>query len=211
MYDADAPPSLPLLAAHVYYRALLTVPSLIRTWWEDLKDRQLSSAIISFTSAHFSPILIASEFSQIKPSSTESAADGQADPEPLSDDVFNVKVASSVNEVSAIFNVDEQQMEIWVKLPVGYPLRSVEVKPIRRVGVNEKVWRRWLFAVQQVITAHVGSSFLFMMLNFLTVALSFRRTEESWTDLLFSRKQPVYISKDKWNALFVIRASHPLS
>ncbi|KIJ37270.1 hypothetical protein M422DRAFT_33818 [Sphaerobolus stellatus SS14] len=151
MYDDDAPQSLSLLAAHVYYRALLTVPSLVRTWWEGLKDRQLSTAISTFTSSYFSPVLIASEFSQIKPT-----ADTAAGSEPLSDDTFSVKVATAVNEVLATFNVDEQQMEIGVKLPAGYPLRGVEVRPIKKVGVTEKVWRRWLFAVQQVITAHNG-------------------------------------------------------
>ncbi|KAF8580184.1 hypothetical protein K439DRAFT_1357639 [Ramaria rubella] len=150
LYDANAPQSLQLLAAHVYYRALLTVPSLIRTWWEDLKDRQLSTAITAFTSSYFSPVLIASELVHVKPSHAEE------EEEPLMDESFNVKVALAINEVTATFNVDDQQMEIAVKLPVGYPLKTVEVRPIRRVGVPEKVWRKWLFAVQQVVTSHNG-------------------------------------------------------
>lgn len=153
VYDVDAPSSLPLLAAHVYYRALLTVPSLIRTWWEDLKDRQLSAAIATFTSSYFSPVLIASEFIHIKPSSRAGAtAPGD---EALNDETFNVRVALAINEVTAAFTVDDQQMEIAIKLPTGYPLKAVDVRPIRRVGVAEKVWRRWLFAVQQVVTSHV--------------------------------------------------------
>ncbi|GJJ10582.1 hypothetical protein Clacol_004809 [Clathrus columnatus] len=151
MYDADVPYSLQLLAAHVYYRGLLTVPSLIRTWWEDLKDRQLSSAIASYTSTYFSPVLVASEFIHLNP--TKRAEAGE---EPLGDDTFKVKIAQAINEVTATFLVDEQQMEIGVKLPAGYPLRTIEVKPIKRVGVHEKTWRRWLFAVQQVITTHNG-------------------------------------------------------
>lgn len=158
-YDEDAPPRLQLLAAHVYYRALLTIPSLIRTWWEDLKDRQLSSAISAFTSSYFSPVLIASELGQVK------SVKDDREVEPLADDTFNIKVATTINEVTAIFNVDEQQMEIGVKLPVGYPLRAVEIRPVRRVGVTEKVWRRWLFAVQQTITAHVSYGVSMMVSN----------------------------------------------
>lgn len=151
MYDAEAPYGLQLLAAHVYYRGLLTVPSLIRAWWESLKDRQLSSAIASYTSTYFSPVLIASEFVHVKPS-TQTAKAGE---EPLADDTFKIKVAQATNEVTASFLVDEQQMEVGIKLPGDYPLHAVEVKAIRKVGVNEKMWRRWMFTVQQVITAHV--------------------------------------------------------
>lgn len=151
MYDADAPYSLQSLAAHVYYRGLLTVPSLIRTWWEGLKDRQLSSAIASYTSMYFSPVLVASEFVHVKPSTRAEAGE-----EPLGDDTFKIKVAHATNEVTASFLVDEQHMEIGVKLPNGYPLRTVEVRPIKKVGVNDKIWRRWLFAVQQVMTTQVS-------------------------------------------------------
>ncbi|KAF8531403.1 hypothetical protein JB92DRAFT_2851839 [Gautieria morchelliformis] len=154
LYDADAPPSLHLLAAHLYYRALLTIPSLVRTWWEELKDRQFSAAIAAFTSSYFSPVLIASELIHVKPSSrtaVTTAADGA-----LNDETFNVRVALAVNEVTATFTVDDQQMEIGIKLPVGYPLKPVDVRPIRRVGVPEKVWRKWLFVVQQVVTSHNG-------------------------------------------------------
>jgi len=151
LYDPEVPQSLRLLAAHIYFRALTTFPSLIRTWWEDLKDRQLSAAINTYTSTHFSPILITSELGHLKP-----AARSDAGEEPLTDEVFHVKIALAINEVTASFAVDDQRMEIGIKLPVGYPLRTVEVRPINKVGVADKVWRRWLFAIQQVVTTHNG-------------------------------------------------------
>lgn len=155
VYDAESSRSLRLLAAHVYYRALLTVPSLVRSWWLELKDRQLSTAVTSYTSSYFSPVLIASELSHVKPSSRAAAA---ARDESLADESFSVKVALAVNEVTATFNVDEQQMEIGVRLPAEYPLRAVEVRDIRRVGVRDNLWRKWLFAVQQVVTSQVWTS-----------------------------------------------------
>ena len=101
VYEADASLSLQLLAAHVYHRALLTVPSLVRIWWEDLKDRQNSAAIATFTSSYFSPVLIASELIHVRPTSrTDAAAVGD---KPLSDNTFDVKVALAVNEVTAMF------------------------------------------------------------------------------------------------------------
>lgn len=101
-------------------------------------------------------MLIASELIHVKPSSRAAAT--AAGDEVLSDETFNVKIALAINEVTATFIVDDQQMEIAIKLPIGYPLKTVDVRPIRRVGVTEKVWRRWLFAIQQVVTSHVCAS-----------------------------------------------------
>lgn len=46
-------------------------------------------------------------------------------------------------------------MEIAVRLPSEYPLKPVEVKDVRRVGVDERKWKAWLLAVQQVVTNRV--------------------------------------------------------
>ena len=52
--------------------------------------------------------------------------------------------------------VDEQKMEIGVKLPADYPLHGVEVREIQKLGVEEKRWRGWLLAVQQIVTSQVS-------------------------------------------------------
>lgn len=57
---------------------------------------------------------------------------------------------------TAQYVVDEQPMEIAIRLPADYPLHGVEVKDVRRVGVTEAKWRAWLLAVQQVVTSRDG-------------------------------------------------------
>lgn len=57
--------------------------------------------------------------------------------------------------MTASYIVDEQAMEIAVRLPAEYPLKPVEVKDVRRVGVDERKWKAWLLAVQQVVTNRV--------------------------------------------------------
>ena len=142
--------TLPVLAAHVYYRALQTVPSLIRSYWEAVKNRQLSLAISAFTSKHLSPVLIANELAHLRDPNDPTA-------QALSDNAdFVVKVAGGANEVKAQFTVDEQTMEIGIRLPSDYPLAAVEVKDVRKVGVTEAQWRAWLLAVQQVVTSQNG-------------------------------------------------------
>ncbi|KAF8624962.1 hypothetical protein AX15_005604 [Amanita polypyramis BW_CC] len=147
LYEQGTPFSIPVLAAHLYYRALLTVPSLIHNWVLDCKDRQLSSAVINYTSTHFSPVIIQAELAHTK--SAEVTSD-------LVDENFKVKVASSTNEVVAAYAVDEHQLEIKLKIPGDWPLHKIEVKDVKRVGVDEHRWRAWILAVQQSIWSHNG-------------------------------------------------------
>ncbi|KAK7439775.1 hypothetical protein VKT23_017349 [Stygiomarasmius scandens] len=139
--------SLKVLAAHLYYRALLTVPSLIHAWVLDCKDRQLSSAVATYTSTHFSPLIIKAELAHVKdPESTLE----------LADENLSIKVASLTNEVAASYLVDEHQLEIRLKIPTDWPLHRVEIKDVKRVGVDENRWRAWILAVQQTIWAQNG-------------------------------------------------------
>ncbi|KAF8056637.1 hypothetical protein FPV67DRAFT_646018 [Lyophyllum atratum] len=146
-YEPGSEFALPLLTAHLYYRALLTIPSLIHTWVLDCKDRQLSSTITNYTSQYFSPVIIRTELAHVKSPESTSL---------LVDENFTIKVASSVNEVVASYAVDEHQLEIKLKIPSDWPLHKIEVKDMKRVGVDENRWRAWMLAVQQIIWSHNG-------------------------------------------------------
>lgn len=140
LYEPDEAFTLQVLAAYLYYRALLDIPSLIHSWVLDCKDRQLSSTITSYTSTHFSPVIIRTELVHVK--SSETATE-------LEDDTFKIKVAPNINEVVASYLVDEHQLEMKIKIPSDWPLHKMEVKDIKRVGVDEKHWRSWMLGVQQ--------------------------------------------------------------
>jgi len=142
LYDPDDTLSVRLLAAHLYYRALLTIPSLVRSWLEDCKDKNLFTSVTNYTATHFSPVIIKTEIIHIK--SPESV-------EELSAENLTIKVASAVNEVTAVYNVDEHQLELTLKIPNDWPLQRVTVKDSKRIGVSEDRWRRWLLGVQQIV------------------------------------------------------------
>ncbi|KAJ3574319.1 hypothetical protein NP233_g1845 [Leucocoprinus birnbaumii] len=146
LFELGSSISIHLLAAHLYYRALLTVPSLIYSWLSNCKDRQLSTTITSYTSQYFSPVIIDVELAHVK---------GPAGRE-LSDDSMTIKVATAVNEVQASYLVDEHQLEIKLKIPTDWPLHKIEVKDLKRVGVDQDRWRAWILAVQQTIWSHNG-------------------------------------------------------
>lgn len=139
--------SVQAFAAHVYFRALLTVPSLIHSWLQECKDRQVSTALTTYTSNHFSPVIIWKELGTVK------------DPETLSSletDNLKIKVAMPINEVSVSYLVDEHQLEIKLKIPSDWPLHKIEIKDVKRVGVDENRWRAWIFGIQQTIWSQNG-------------------------------------------------------
>lgn len=77
-------------------------------------------------------------------------------PDPLAEDPLSIKVASSVNEVKAVYSIDDQALELTVRLPSDYPLSPVDIRDSKRVGVTENTWRAWMLAVQQVISTGVS-------------------------------------------------------
>ncbi|KAG8852759.1 hypothetical protein FRB91_005987 [Serendipita sp. 411] len=173
LYEVDSfyvqlfePTSMTVLGAHVYYRALRAIPSLVRVWWTECKDRQLSNAIATYTASYFSPVLVSAELASLRPpfQSEQQATAGQpqvSGRELLEDEATSVRVSGVGGqagswEVSMSYVIDEQKMEMGVKLPSEYPLRNVEVKDGRRVGVPETKWRGWLFAVQQLVGTQNG-------------------------------------------------------
>jgi hypothetical protein len=137
------------LRLHVFYRALETMPTLIRGWYESCKDRQLTMSFMSAVTKHFSPILISNEFAVLKAPGAISE---------LEDDNLTIKVVSGAPEVNARYIIDEQPMEISIRLPAEFPLKSVEVKDLGRVGVTENKWRGWIFNLQQMIMSRVSGS-----------------------------------------------------
>ncbi|KAF9556293.1 hypothetical protein CPC08DRAFT_820566 [Agrocybe pediades] len=147
LYEPGNPHTIPVLTAHVFYRALLTIPSLIHSWVLDCKDRQLTNTVTNYTSTHFSPVLIRAELEHVRAHSTK---DG------LADDNLSIKVAPAVNEVVAAYSVDEHQLEIRLKVPGDWPLHKIEVRDVKRVGVDENRWRAWVLGVQQTIWSHNG-------------------------------------------------------
>ena len=147
VYEPDC---IQVFAAHIYHRALLTLPSLVRAWWTDNKDRQMSNSFSSFTSAYFSPVLIAAELQLLRQPPEETGR------ERLDDDSLTVRISTANSEVGVVYVIDEQQMELALRLPAEYPLKPVDVRDVRRVGVAETKWRAWLFAIQQLITTQVS-------------------------------------------------------
>jgi hypothetical protein len=122
------------------------------TFW-DQKEKISSmlnysiSFTYSYTSKYFSALIINSEIESVV----------QADAKSLfaEDENFTVKALKAVNEIIAVYRVDDQNIEMAIRLPPMFPLRKVDVNGVQKVGVDEKRWRAWLLAVSAIIVSQV--------------------------------------------------------
>lgn len=68
---------------------------------------------------------------------------------------FKVRTLKASNEVSATYFVDEEFMQISIKLPSNFPLQQISVEGVQKFGVKDKQWRGWMFAIAAVIGTQV--------------------------------------------------------
>ncbi|KAF8537591.1 hypothetical protein BDD12DRAFT_744486 [Trichophaea hybrida] len=159
------------LLTHVYYLSLCHTPSLVKSWLLDSgNNRATVSAVKMFTKKHMSPLLIDSELSAV----TEWAQTRDEEEE----DGMKVKVSKAAREVTASYPVDDQAMDILVRLPEIFPLGMVEVEGLRRVGLNEKKFNQMQLASQAVVNFQSGSTIDALTLFRKNVSLHFQGVSE---------------------------------
>ncbi|KAJ3299483.1 hypothetical protein HK104_008755 [Borealophlyctis nickersoniae] len=147
-FDIESSVGFPLLAAHLYWRSLRHAPSLVRMWWSECKNRQLTIAVESYTEKFFSPLLIRAELDSLS----------RADPAALQD----LTVKTSRSEVTASYPIEDTTLDVVIRLPPTFPLRQVDMEGGgggggRNAGVQESRWRAWLLSVSAVMVAQNGS------------------------------------------------------
>ncbi|KAG9311744.1 hypothetical protein JVU11DRAFT_7987 [Chiua virens] len=147
-FEPDSVLSLQLLAAHLYYRALLTSPALIRSWISDCTDRQLLTRVVDYTSSYFSPGIIKAELAQVRQPDSSS--------ELSTTENLTVKVSLASGEVTASYMVDEEALELSIRMPNDWPLHRLEVRDTKMVGVSEDKWRAWVLGMQQIVWQQNG-------------------------------------------------------
>ncbi|KAI7233960.1 hypothetical protein KC330_g5103 [Hortaea werneckii] len=154
-YVADVEPSperdVQWLLTHLYYLALMQTPSLVKGYYLDIRSRQTSLAVESWTAKYISPLIVTTSLQSVAEWSEKSVKE---DPEY---EKMAVKVGMRSKEVNVSYVVDEQTMAIKVALPDAYPLASAQVLGVSRVAVKEEKWQSWLRNCQGVITFSNGS------------------------------------------------------
>jgi hypothetical protein len=146
--NTTSDPALDLrwLLTHVYYLSVRFTPSLAKSWKLECKNRATVIAVEQFTEKNISPLLIDHELKAV----VEWAQGRETD-----DEEMQIKVSKAVREVTAIYPVDDQTMEMVVKMPANFPLDMVTVEGVRRVGLDEQHFRKLLLASQAVVNFQV--------------------------------------------------------
>ncbi|KAA8914542.1 hypothetical protein FN846DRAFT_926712 [Sphaerosporella brunnea] len=159
------------LQTHLYYLCLLRTPSLVKSWWLDTStNRATVLAVEAFTEKYMSPLLIDNELAAVGEwVSSRSEAD---------EDGMKVKVSRAAKEVTASYPVDDQAMDIRIRLPAVFPLRQVEVLGLRRVGLDERRFKQMQLASQAVVNFQSGSIIDALTLFRKNVSLHFQGISE---------------------------------
>ncbi|KAL6076582.1 listerin E3 ubiquitin protein ligase 1, variant 2 [Balamuthia mandrillaris] len=130
-------------ASHLYLRILQTLPVLVRLWWTDECDRNASALVDKFTTKNFSPLLIENELATVSNYTSE-------------DENFSVRGSKVTREVTATYEKDDMSMTIVIRLPLSYPLRTVEIDCVKRLGISEALWRKWMLSMTTLFITQVS-------------------------------------------------------
>lgn len=133
-----------ILAGSVYGMMVRLLPSYVGNWFTSLRDRSLSAAIESFTKVWCSPSLVSDELSQVKEIV-------------ICDENFSLVVNKSAYEIVATYKKEETGMDLVIRLPSCYPLRSVDVDCLRSLGISEVKKRKWLLSMTAFVRNRNGA------------------------------------------------------
>lgn len=131
------------VAVVLYSSALQTLPAGARSWYADLRDKNLASAVDGYTSARVSPSLIAYELQLVQErygTLPSSVGGGEGN--------FSVRAAAGGREVVVTLEVEDgAKLELAVTLPSCSPLKPAECEARKKVGVSEAKLRKWILSI----------------------------------------------------------------
>jgi hypothetical protein len=70
---------------------------------------------------------------------------------------FSIRVRPSTSSFTAVYEVDETQLELEVTLPDDYPVRRMKLSCTSRAGIESSKWKRWEMQLIAQLAAHNGS------------------------------------------------------
>ena len=131
------------LSVHLYYLCLLRLPSLVKDWFIQQKNR-IKSPLESWTQKHISPLLVSASLE----TTSEWASIQDAEDRPVT-----IKTSPRGSELVASIVIDEESppISLAISLPGAYPLEQAVVTSRNRVGVSDKNWQSWLRTFQVII------------------------------------------------------------
>lgn len=160
--------SICVLSAHLYWKSLKNISSLVRIWWNELKNRQLSIALEQYTKKYITPLLVSKEMESVINTDRSQYEN------------LVIKANKSRNEIIAQYVIpsEESYLDIIIKIPPDYPLKQVAIEGGQKTGVQESRWRSWLLSSSAVMVAQNGNIMDSILVFYNNVKLHFEGVEE---------------------------------
>ncbi|TDH69014.1 hypothetical protein CCR75_009295 [Bremia lactucae] len=141
------------LGARVFFRTVVRLPAMVRSWWNDQCSRSTRSWAAKYFEDHITPSVLAAELELIQKASESTTVAGST----WNDDEMTVRGSRVSREITTTYIKDECALEMVVRVPSSYPLRCVEVECTKRIGISEDRWRRWVLQIIRVTSYRDGS------------------------------------------------------
>lgn len=138
-----------LTALHLYFSIALHMPVTVRKWFNNNANKKLCNLVNEYTVKHISNIICSLEMENV-----QKKCQIRADEDKMNN--LMIKARPNAKEVYAIYTRDEFKMELTIKLPINYPLGSVQIDGGKRVGVTDLKWRSWLLQLTTFLSHQNG-------------------------------------------------------
>lgn len=118
-------------ALYVYRQCLITIPNIVRSWYQMVKAPQ-KSLVQQITKKHFTGSLISKELNQIRKTDREELGN------------FKIMIISSINEINAVYQCNQIQFFLKFQFPLDYPLSPVEIQFTKPNDVSNEICLKWV-------------------------------------------------------------------
>lgn len=143
------------LLVHLFYKTLRYAPGLFKAWFLDCRSKQTKIAIEPWMKKYFSPIIISHALTEVEKWAKAQELTEQDEKELI------VKVNYAQAEVTAAYPFDDDGEDhsatILIKVKPTYPLESIDVIGVNRLGCSERKWQSWLRITHGIITMSNGA------------------------------------------------------
>lgn len=143
------------LLIHLFYKTLQYAPGLFKTWFLECKSKQTKIAIEPWMKKYFSPIIISHALAEVEKWSKTQEITEEEEKELL------IKVNYAQSEITAAYPFDDDgedhNASILLKVKPTYPLESIDVVGLNRLGCTERKWQSWLRITHGIITMSNGA------------------------------------------------------
>ena len=142
--DLNNQSSIEEFALYSMYNFMTNFPSLAREYYQDC-DKRIYNVVYPIISKLISPAIMENEIRKIEIS--------QAD---LSTQNLSFVLFKSTKEILANYKQGEVEVQLRLKIPSEYPLKSVEVKCTKQLKIPENQLRRWMLSIRKTISSQNG-------------------------------------------------------